>query len=287
MKKLLLLFLFANSIYGQQTVEVRLVSAAVGAPFPASSNNPSGNITNDDGLNAILQAYNVSLSGYNYKSGHPYPGLEGRIFSIYANDPAQLALDLQAYAGVLQSAKVYDPNEFPDALYVRLQSNVQGSPTGFDGSVVVTNDAALNQIFQDFNVYYFTQMMPNAVTDEMQRTYSAVCDCDKALLGEALANYPEVIEYTEPIPAQYPLGTPQSTKQEFTVYPNPFLSSFSVRSGQMIKQHRLFDLSGKVIVTASSENELRSACVGLPAGLYFLRSEAENGTVFSVKLLKQ
>jgi hypothetical protein len=284
MKKLILLLLFSNLIVGQQSVELRLVSSTVGAPDFSFTN--SSTQSNDAGLNAILLANNVT--SYIGKYGHPYPPVSDKIVQVDCNcNTDQLISELTSYAAVVQAAQSVPQFEFPDALVARLQSINSGIPTGVVNNIVVTNDTYLNQIFQDFNVYYYSLYAPSSTNESLLRTYNLVCDCNKNLLKAALDNYPSVIELTEFATAGYLLGTPAFPTPDFVIYPNPFETAFHIRSNETFKSYRLFDAGGKLIVSTSSENELTNTGMLLSPGLYFLTLESGNGSTFSAKVIKQ
>ncbi|MEL6654237.1 MAG: T9SS type A sorting domain-containing protein, partial [Bacteroidota bacterium] len=79
--------------------------------------------------------------------------------------------------------------------------------------------------------------------------------------------------------------------QGLQLYPNPVQSKLQVRFAQrtMVEAWKVFDLSGKLIQSASPQQmqqQIELDLVELPEGVYFLQIQAE-GQVFSQKFVKQ
>ena len=288
MKKLLLILLVCHLGFGQTSVvEVRLVNMNIGTPaFNSTTNNTTE--SNNAGLNAILQAHNVF--SYIIKGGHLYPPFNDRHTELWCGNcnPQQLTADLLAYSSVVEKARVTTYGApFDDNLYIQVQNLTTGNPTGTSNGVIVTNDAGLNQIFQNFNVYYYVQAFPSATTNSLQRYYSTVCNCNNSLLKAALDNYNSVINHTEYPTVAYLLGNTNFTTSSATIHPNPFTNSFTIETNEAISNYSLYDISGKQIVTTNSNDELNSKSQELNAGFYMLNLTFDNGQTANYKLIKK
>jgi hypothetical protein len=288
MKKLLLILLFSNIGFTQNfVVEIRLANQNIGAPaFNFTTNNTTE--SNDIGLNQILQTHNVFQ--YISKEGHLYPPFNGRHVEIWCNNCnySQLASDLLAYSNVIQKARVTNHlSPFKDNLLAQISNINIGVPTGVNNGIIQTNDAGLNQIFQTYNVYYYVQYSPNSTNNDLLRYYNVVCDCDNVLLKNALDNYNSVISQTEyPSPA-YLLKTTEFEKYNISISPNPFSSNFDIQTEETILNYSLVDISGKLLITTNSKNELDTIASQLNSGIYFLNLELENGKSGNFKLIKK
>lgn len=289
MKKLLLFLLVFNFGFSQDSdVEIRLVNANVGTPLTMNYGTLNVSYTsNDQGLNNILNAYGATQ--YILKSGgHPYQPYQGRIVSIPGVFPAQFLIDLQAYSSVIESARISNTHSFSDALLTTILNDGIGIPTGTIGNIVQTNDSGLNQIFQDYNVFYFAKMCPNCSTAELLRVYDIVCNCNNNLLKIALDNYSAIIatSSTYITPAAY-LGSKQFDKYKTSISPNPFTTNFNIQTEEVIFNYSLIDISGKQLINTTSKNELDNLSSQLNSGVYFLYIQFENGQKENYKLIKK
>ncbi|WP_264522082.1 T9SS type A sorting domain-containing protein [Flavobacterium sp. N1994] len=272
MKKLVLLLLFSNFAISQTGVEIRLVNSNVGTPqCDYFFNDWLCNTTNDTGLNAILSNYTVTY--FRTYEAHPYPPYQGKIFGFNGTYPAQLITDLRAYSSVVASAR-YTYGGFSDALYVQFVSAGSIYQTGSIGNVVVTNDAVLNQIFQTYNVFYYSS------------TNAVVCDCDAIDLKSALDNYTAVIASTQFVQGTV-LSNPQFQKPKAIISPNPFSYNFDIQTEQTITNYSITDVMGKTIVSTSSKSNLDNQSSQLSAGMYILNLNFDNGQTANYKLIKK
>ena len=285
MKKLVLILMVCNLGFAQPSVEIRLVNPNVGSPgytWPSGYSNTS----NDAGLNAIFLTYNVNYYADNLS--HPYPPYLYKVKIITGSFPQQFITDLLAYSSVIESAKISNANEFTDALRLQLLNASIGTPTGVNNNIIVTNDAGLNTIFTNYNVFYYTQTYPSAPAgNALLRVYDVVCNCDKNLLKTALNNYTSIIQTTENINGGLILGNPNFTTSSATIHPNPFTDTFTIETNEAISNYSLYDISGKQIVTTNSNNELNSKSQELNAGFYILNLTFDNGQTANYKLIKK
>ena len=285
MKKFIFFFLFSNFVIAQPDVEIRLVNANVGASITYNANQLNEySSSNDAGINAILNSYGVR--SYIIKGGHPYQPFAGRIISIAGVFPQQFINDLLAYSSVIEYVHVSDLNYFSDALDLRLVDLNIGTSIGFNGNIVVTNNTALNQIFQNYNVYYYSQTYPTSTSNVNLRVYTAVCNCNVNSLISDLNNLSSVIEIANNVGRIY-LSNNQFEKSETTIYPNPFYNAFNIETEEAISNYTFFDSTGKQIGIASDKNELDNQVSKLQAGFYILKLDFENGQTSNFKLVKK
>lgn len=286
MKKILLLLLLSNFVMAQQPdVEIRLVNSNVGSSIIYNQNQVNEySASNDSGLNAILNSY--SVRSYIIKGGHPYQPYSGRILSIAGVFPQQFVNDLLAYTSVIESARISYKSYFSDALNLKLVNLNIGTPIGYNGNIVITNNTSLNQIFQNNNVFYFAQLFPTSTSNVNLRSYTAVCNCNANLLKADLNNLISVIESTDNFGAAY-LSNNQFEKSKTTISPNPFLNVFSIETEEVISKYTIFDSTGKQIGSTSNKNELDNQVSKLQTGFYILSLNFENGKASNYKLVKK
>lgn len=286
MKKILLLLLISNLILAQQPdVEIRLVNANVGTSIIYNQNQVNEyTASNDAGINTILNSYGVR--SYIIKGGHLYQPYSGRIISIAGVFPQQFVNDLSAYTSVVESARISDKSYFSDALNLKLVNLNIGTPIGYNGNIVVTNNTSLNQIFQNNNVFYFAQLYPTSTSNVNLRSYTAVCNCNANSLKADLNNLISVIESTDNVGAAY-LSNNQFEKSKTTISPNPFLNIFSIETEEVISKYIIFDSTGKQIVSTSNKYELDNQVSKLQTGFYILNLNFENGKASNYKLVKK
>ena len=285
MKKFIFFFLFSNFVIAQPDVEIRLVNANVGTSITYNANQLNEySSSNDVEINAILNSYGVR--SYIIKGGHPYQPFAGRIISIAGVFPQQFINDLLAYSSVIEYVHVSDLNYFSDALDLRLVDLNIGTPIGFNGNIVATNNTALNQIFQNYNVYYYTQTYPTSTSNVNLRVYTALCNCNVNSLISDLNNLSSVIEIANNVGRIY-LSNNQFEKSKTSIYPNPFYNSFNIETEEAISNYFVFDSTGKQIGTASDKIELDNQVSKLHAGFYILKLNFENGQTSNFKLVKK
>jgi hypothetical protein len=284
--KILLLFLCIATIgFAQNGVEIRLVNESYCGTIP---NGTIYNTTesSDALLNAIIQPYGVTL--YFPKGGHPYFPYSSRIMQINTSTTAninQLVSDLQAYSSVVEYAAVADQFSFSDALVLELNDVNVGIPTGITSNIITTNDAGLNQIFQNNNVYYDCQKYP-ATSGNLLKYYTVVCNCNVSVLKSQLESYTSVINSTEVAGAVY-LASNQFQKSKTSISPNPFTNNFNIQTEEIISNYTLIDISGKKLITTNSKNELDKLSTSLNSGIYFLNMLLENGENVNFKVVKE
>jgi hypothetical protein len=286
MKKLLLFLLFSTISFGQAIIDVRLVNPPVGHPVYINNNGFNPYQSNDAGLNAILSLYGITTS-YDLNYIHPYPAYQQKTIRIIGVYPASLITDLTNYSSVIESAKVSSDGTYTDAIRLQLLNLTIGSPTGTNSGIIVTNDSGLNTIFQNYNVFYYTQTYPSSTVNSSLRYYDVVCNCDKNLLKTALINYTSVIQTTENIHGGLILSNNQFENPKPIISPNPFSNNFNIETDEIISNYSLFDISGKQLINTTSKTALDNLSSQLNSGVYFLNLELENGQKSNYKIVKK
>ncbi len=293
MKKLLFLLFFSNLGVAKSTldaIEIRLVNGEIGKP----ENNGtfySPVQSNDAGLNAILQNYNISYYGQHIN--HIYPPYHDRYIEIWcqnclADQLNQLRIDLGAYSSVIERVRSYEPHgAFNDCLYSQIATASLGVPVGINNGIIVTNDDGLNQIFQNYNVFYYAQYAPYSTNESLLRTYGIACNCNSDLLKTALDNYTSVISYTEIVTGSYLLKNPSFDESGTIVYPNPFSDHFSIDTKKTVMQYSISDISGKVLVTSNLKQEIDIQSEKLSTGTYLLELQFDHNQKSIYKLVKK
>ena len=286
MKKIIFFILLSSIVFSQQPdIEIRLVNANIGASITYNANQLNEySSSNDTRINAILNLYGAH--SYINKNVHPYQPYNGRIISIPGVYPQQFITDLQAYSNVIEYVHVSNRNYFSDALFLQLVDLNIGSPIGFNGNIVVTNNTSLNQIFQNYNVYYYAQTFPSSTWNVNLRNFTVLCNCDINLLSSQLNNLSLVIERTDNAGVTY-LSNSQFEKSKTTIYPNPFYNTFYIETIEAISNYTVFDSTGKKIGIASNKNELDNLTSKLQTGFYVLNLVFENGLTSNFKLVKK
>lgn len=286
MKKLLLFLLVSTIGFSQNVVEIRLVDQNVGIPSSFGENNTI--ISNDAGLNAILETHNATA--YIYKMGHFFPSYENKYGEIRCENcnAEQLKNDLLAYSAVIEKARVtVSGSYFEDCLTVEIQSATIGNPIGVNNGIIVTNDVGLNQIFQDFNVFHYAASYPGSTNTTLQRVYGMVCNCDNNSLKAALDNYNTVINQTQFVNPIYLLNNTAFEKEKAIISPNPFSTNFTIQTEQAITTYSLYDINGKQLINTISKAGLDNLASQLNSGVYFLTLQFESGQQSNYKVVKK
>lgn len=286
MKRLLLFLLFSTISFGQAIIDVRLVNPPVGHPVFVNNNGFNTYQSNDAGLNAILSLYGIT-NAYDLNYMHPYPAYQQKTIRINGLYPASLITDLSNYSSVIASATVSIDGSYTDTVRLQLLNISVGSPSGTNSGIIVTNDSGLNTIFQNYNVFYYTQTFPSATTNSILRYYYVVCNCNKNLLKTALDNYSSVIQTTENIHGGLILSNNQFEKPKAIISPNPFSNNFTIETDEVISNYALFDISGKELINTTSKAALDNLSSQLNVGVYFLNLELENGQKSNYKIVKK
>lgn len=270
--------LFTPLAFGQ-IVDIRLVNAQIGRPNEDVPWGTSPTTSNDAGLNAILQANGINR--YEPKRGHPYPDYSMRMVEVSAApaDINQFIATLNQYSTVVEKAVISNPGIFRDAVSTKIITPGIGIPTGSSNNIITTNDPGLNQIFTNYNVFYYSQIYPNV--------YDVVCNCDNVLLKAALDSYTSVIEAgSTHYSYEVYLNAAEFDKTSFSIYPNPFTTTFTIESQQPIIQYSVFDITGKQLIKTAAKSEFDIQISKLNPGIFLLKLDYENGKSSNLRIIK-
>ncbi len=278
MKRLFFFLLVTNFAIAQSGsgVEIHLVNPQIGYAIQNDPNDMyASHETNDIGLNQILQNYGwVSL----YYRGEGIVGIYCESLNLN-----QLVLDLLVYSNVVSYAHIMTNDNFTDRLETHLINPDIGYSTDFVNNSGITNDPGLNQIFQNFNVYYYAKEYSSI--SWASQYYLIFCNCDNVLLKAALDDY-NVLDQTTLFAPAY-LSATKFGSLQFSVTPNPFTYTFNIEAKEKIQCYSICDLSGKQIVDTTSKTELDTKVQSLTNGIYILKLLSETGKTSKQKLIKQ
>ena len=288
--KTLLFLIFPFLINAQTFVQVRFVS---GTPYIGviNSNYPNppsstfigyGDETTDSYLNSILQNHNVNEC---------IPRVEAStddnllFFKYNGTNISSFITDLENYNSIISKASIScqaDPESLADSYMISLVNSNAGSFVGYDtNGIVITNDAGLNTIFQNYQVTEMIIQNWNAQLNVI--TFDGDCNG----LKNALISYTTVINSVEPEMAITLLNSPDFNTTDFKVYPNPFTNKINFSSEENIAKIVIFAVDGKLVGTFNSTNEMNSALPALQQGTYFLEISDSNNSKIVKKIIKQ
>ena len=247
--------------------------------------------SNDVGLNQIINSY-VSLFQYSYsmdQNSSNYDYTLGLISVMGSQNALALVNDLNAYSAIVYNASIEQfSHKYNYYLYIRLSSLSNGNYVSTDSNgIIVTSNAQLNLIFQQFNVKFFELGFPS--TPNFNDVFAIGCQfCDTANLKTALESLEgTVLVTTENIiyTVLLNLNTDSYEKDKrVTLYPNPTTGIFEVQiDGQFQDLDvELFDSNGRVIYEGkmnSIQNSSQSIDISsLSKGVYFVRVKNEELT---------
>ncbi|ESU27029.1 hypothetical protein FLJC2902T_23700 [Flavobacterium limnosediminis JC2902] len=102
-------------------------------------------------------------------------------------------------------------------------------------------------------------------------------------------NYTTVIEAgsTQYSTAIYLLNNTEFDKNTFSIYPNPFTTTFKIENQEQISQYTLFDVTGKQLIKTTEKSELDTQTSKLNSGMYLLQLDFENGKSSNYKIIKK
>ena len=269
-------------------LEIRLVDANVGYPTGDWSNNYPAT-SNDSGLNSIFTTYNAI--SYIPGNGQTYiTQYIDRTHFVQCTgcDVNAFEQALINYSAVVENINHCELNTV-NALYVLLISLDNGTNTGTTTSegIVITDNAELNIIFEDFKVMYYEQAFPSSQNQTLLRVYTAACDCDARLLKPVLELETETIEDVEgPLGIVF-LANEDFENLDFEFYPNPVGDNIIINSKEDIESFELFNLLGQSMFKADTEEQLKSDILLLSSGNYLLKVITKSGATETFRLLKK
>jgi hypothetical protein len=244
--------------------------------------------SNDAGLNQIINSY-VSSFQFSYSMDQDSSNYDSTLGLIYVTGtPNALALvnQLNAYSNVVYNASIeqfsYAYNYY---LYIRISDLTNGNYVSTDSNgIIVTSNAQLNAIFQQFNVNYYQLAFPGATS--LFNVFAIGCQfCDTANLKAALDGLEGTVlvdNSTENIPYIILLNTDSyEIDKRVTLFPNPTTGIFEVQiDGQFQDLDvEIFDNNGRVVYKSTMntfQNSSQSIDISsLANGVYFLRVKNE------------
>ena len=95
-------------------------------------------------------------------------------------------------------------------------------------------------------------------------------------------------DYTEFVFSE-PTSVEEIDEREMEVYPNPAHNQLNIRCGQLsVSSLQLFDAFGKLLLTRSvNDGECELDLTAVPAGIYLLKAELEDGSIEVLKVVKK
>lgn len=292
MKRILLslLCIISFSTFAQlTTVQVLLKPGFIF--YESSWWNNSTVHSNDVGLNQIINSYVTfyESSIVMVENNSLYGSTLGLIHVVNSENTVALVNQLNAYSAVVYNASIEQfPQKYNYYILTRLSSLSNGNYVSTDSNgIIVTSNAQLNLIFQQFNVYYYQLAFPGVPS--LNNVFTIGCQfCDTANLRAALESLEGTVlvdDSTENIPYIILLNTDSYEKDKrVTLYPNPTTGIFEVQiDGQFQDLDvELFDSNGRVIYEGkmnSIQNSSQSIDISsLSKGVYFVRVKNEELT---------
>lgn len=216
---------------------------------------------NDVGLQAIFDTNSVTVPEVGYygcsTQSQNYSAIE--LYGISSSTNPAFTQDLENYnQGVI--AVDYLPGT-PNQVYYTLLNNSVGSFQNITNGIVTTNNASLNQIFIDYNVFDITEF-------NQQKLIS--CNCNGVQLANTLNNLTNVTQSSFTSCAIIYLNNNEFLKSNTNVYPNPFSDNLYIESSQNISIYKIYDGLGKRIFQESSKSDFVIKLKDLNSGIYFL-----------------
>lgn len=232
---------------------------------------------NDVGLQAIFTAYFITVPEVG-SYGCSIPGQNYRAVELNgissSTNPA-FTQDLENYnQGVI--AVDYLPGN-PNQVYYTLVNNSVGSFQNITNGIVTTNNAALNQIFIDFNVFNITEF-------NQQKLIS--CNCNGVQLANTLNNLTNVTQSSFTNCGIVYLNNESFSKSKTVIYPNPFSTILNIETSENVNVYNVYDSLGKKIIETSVKDDLKTKLTQVNSGIYFLNVLFEDGKIENTKIIK-
>ncbi|MDP2162260.1 MAG: T9SS type A sorting domain-containing protein [Flavobacterium sp.] len=285
MKKILLtlLCLFSFSLFAQfTTVQVLLKPGYFF--YETSGVTNTTEYSNDVGLNQIINPY-VSLFEFSYSFDQDNPNYGstlGIIRVVNSVNAEALVNQLNAYSVVVYNASIEQiPFSYNHYLYTRISDLTNGNYVSTDSNgIIVTSNAQLNTIFQQFNVKYYELAFPGVTG--FANVFTIGCQfCNTTSLKTALEGLEGTVlvnDSTSEIGYIVLLNTDSNElDKKFTLFPNPTSGIFEIKIDPQFQDLDLeiFDNNGRVVYK-SKMNILQDSSQtidisSLSNGIYFLR----------------
>jgi Secretion system C-terminal sorting domain len=240
------------------------------------------NYITDPGLNQILNNHNATYLNEVMASCSWRTKIMATIPS--SQNAANFINELSAYNTVVLDAQLIGINPncgyCYDMLSISLLDPNNGSFQSITNSIVQTNNADLNAIFQTYNVFEYSTDFSNIPNIR--------CNCNISDLKTSLQDLNSVIANVDNASCSlaWLLKNEKFENSKPNISPNPFSTTFEINSKQPIDRYKLFDLIGKHIVTTNSKQELDSKTETLKSGVYLLELTFDKGKSDTLKLIK-
>ena len=279
-QKLFLAFFISLNIYSQQEKMVVIVPVTTYSYYVNEDciylpiNCPM--VFNDAGLQAIFDTHSVAIpqtGAYMCGVFSGYNAVEIQGMSSTTN-PA-FTQDLLDYTQGVVGID-YLPGQ-PYSVIYSLINSLDGAYVNTVNGVVVTNNALLNQVFVDYNVFNIT---------EYTQQNEILCNCNGIELSNALNNLSSIIDYAFDACSVVTLNNDQFLKPNATVYPNPFEDNLNIETTSNITLYCVYDSFGRKVIETKSKDVLSSNLSKLNSAVYLLKLIFENETNQYIKLLK-
>lgn len=279
---LILLCLFSFSLFAQQaTVQVMLKPGFVFYETAWWYNNTT--YSNDPGLNQVINSYVTQFeNAYNAFENNSISN--GTIGLIYINPSSATSLvnDLNALNEVVFHASIEQiQGAYNHYLQIRISDLTNGNYVSTDSNgIIVTSNAQLNVIFQQFSVKYFELAFPGVPT--LFNVFTIGCQfCDTINLKTALEGLEGTVlvnDSTSEIGYIVLLNTDSNElDKKFTLFPNPTSGIFEIKIDQQFQDLDLeiFDNNGRVVykskINILQDSSQAIDISSLSNGIYFLR----------------
>lgn len=232
---------------------------------------------NDVGLQTIFTTYSITVPEVGYygcsTQNQNYNAVE--LYGISSSTNPAFTQDLENYnQGVI--AVDYLPG-IPNQVYYTLINNSVGSFQNITNGIVTTNNAALNQIFIDFNVFNITEV-------NQQKLIS--CNCNGVQLANTLNNLTNVTQSSFTNCGVAYLNNESFSKSRSVIYPNPFSTILNIETSENVTVFNVYDSLGKKIIETSVKDDLKTKLTQVNSGIYFLNLLFDDGKIENRKIIK-
>ena len=232
---------------------------------------------NDVGLQAIFTTYSITVPEVGYygcsTQGQNYNAVE--LYGISSSTNPAFTQDLENYnQGVI--AVDYLPG-IPNQVYYTLLNNSIGSFQNITNGIVTTNNAALNQIFIDYNVFNITEF-------NLQKLIS--CNCNGVQLANTLNNLTNVTQSSFTSCGVAYLNNESFSKSKTVIYPNPFSTILNIETSENVNIYNVYDSLGEKIIETSVKDDLKTKLTQVNSGIYFLNLLFVDGKIENTKIIK-
>jgi hypothetical protein len=206
------------------------------------------NYITNPGLNQILNTYEATYLDAVMMSCSWRTKIVASIPS--SQNVATFINELSAYNAVVLDAQLIGINPncgyCYDMLSISLVDPNNGSFQSLTNSIVQTNNADLNAIFQIYNVFEYSTDFSNIPNIR--------CNCNISDLKTSLQDLNSVISNVDNASCSvaWLLKNENFENQKSSIAPNPFSSTFEINSKQLIKNYKVFDIVGKQIASTNS-----------------------------------